>query len=212
MRSGTLAADEKRSRTVFAQETIKVDDVARELEASRAIGSSEVVERFVATRSVRTERRSPAATRSRSTSPRPRARCATSSASARRRPSSPFRAPVPDGVAYLSRTHPVVEGLAAMSSTPRSIRSSTASPSARARCARRLVETRTTVLLVRIRFDVITNRRGEEDHAQIAEEVARARLRGRAQRPGWLGEEKPRRSSTRRAATSRRAGASSSPA
>src|SRR5690606_15986725 len=43
-----VAERERRSRTMFAQETIKVDEVARELEEAKAVvGGAEVVQRFV---------------------------------------------------------------------------------------------------------------------------------------------------------------------
>jgi superfamily II DNA or RNA helicase len=185
------AADrEKRSRTIFAQQTIDATEVARELEEMReAIGSEEAVGRFVtsalriAGATVSTSdpvqidlRDIPVALRDMlgHTDDELRAR---------------FEPTVREGVAYLSRTHPFVEGLAGF------VADSALDPQAdplASRCGAMrtgAVETRTTLLLVRMRFDVITRRRDDE-RRQLAEEVRLLAFTG-APRGGaeWLDDE-----------------------
>ena len=103
---------EKRSRTVFAQETIKPDEVVRELKAVRAaIGTSQDVSRFTqdalllhrATISVNGKLSANLAE-----APRALREAIGNHPSFQAR----FELPVPDGVLYLNRTHPIVEGLA----------------------------------------------------------------------------------------------------
>lgn len=188
-----LAAERERSaRTVFAQETIKVEEVSRELEASRAaIGSSEVVERFVRD----------ALARHRATlsggdplvidlAETPRALRDQLGLGDRTTLRARFELPVEDGVTYLSRTHPFVEGLAGYV-VDTALDPQLDGVAERAGAVRtRAVTTRTTVLLVRIRYDVVTRRRGEEGHAQIAEESLVLAFEGAPESAGWLGEEK----------------------
>jgi superfamily II DNA or RNA helicase len=188
-----LAAErEKRSRTVFAQETIKTDDVVRELEASRAaIGSSDVVERFVrdalAAHGATLSGRDPIEIDLAET---PRALQDQLALGDTTTLSARFELPVPDDVTYLSRTHPLVEGLAgyvvdtALDPQLEGVAKRTGAMRTRA------VGTRTTLLLVRIRYDVVTHRRGGDDHAQIAEESLAVAFEGAPESAGWLGEEK----------------------
>ncbi len=187
-----LAAErERRSRTVFAQETISTEEVARELEASRAaIGSSEVVERFLrdalslhgATLSGRDPLEIDLAE-----IPRPlRDQLGLGD---RTRLRARFQLPVSDGVVYLSRTSPLIEGLAGYV-VDTALDPKLAGVAKRAGAMRtRTVSTRTTLLLVRIRYDIVTHRRGE-DHAQIAEESLALAFEGAPESAGWLGEEK----------------------
>jgi superfamily II DNA or RNA helicase len=188
-----LAAErEKRSRTVFAQETIKPDEVARELEASRmAIGSSEVVERFLRdaleAHGATLSGRDPIAIDLVET---PRALRDQLGLGDRTTLRACFELPVPDGVTYVSRTQPLVEGLAGYV-VGTALDPQLDGVAKRAGAMRtRAVETRTTVLLVRIRFDVVTHRRDVADHAQIAEESLVLAFEGAPERAGWLGEEK----------------------
>jgi superfamily II DNA or RNA helicase len=188
-----VAADrEKRSRTVFAQETIKTEEVVREMEASRAaIGSSDVVERFV-----RDALAAHGATLSSSDpivfdlAETPRALHDQLALGEATTLTARFELPVPDGVTYLSRTHPLVEGLAGY------VVDTTLDPHLDAVAKRTgamrtsAVETRTTLLLVRIRYDIVTHRREENDHAQIAEESLTLAFEGAAHSASWLGEEK----------------------
>ena len=113
-----------------------------------------------------------------------------------------FELPVPDGVTYLSRTHPLVEGSPATSSTRRSIRSSPVARRERERCARR-GRRRTTLLLVRMRFDVVTTAR-EDERRQLAEETRLLAFEGRPEAAtGSPTRTPPRCSTPSRTATSR---------
>jgi superfamily II DNA or RNA helicase len=188
-----LAAErEKRSLTVFAQATIKTDDVARELEASRlAIGSSEVAERFVrdalarygATLSAGDPTEIDFAETPRSL----RDQLGLGETSSLR---ASFETPPPEGVTYLSRTEPLVEGLAGYV-VDTALDSQLEGIAKRAGAMRtRAVEMRTTLLLTRIRYDVVTHRGGADDHSQIAEESLALAFEGATDEPGWLGDEK----------------------
>ena len=105
---------EKRSRTMFAQESVKTEDVARELHAVRAaIGSGEEVERFAKTafqayHAVISENGNVKI----DLSEVPRAVKDAIGANGTDRITAKFELPVKDGEVYLSRTHPIIEGLA----------------------------------------------------------------------------------------------------
>lgn len=179
------AERERRSRTMFAQEAIKVEDVARELEAARAaVGGSEAVERFVldAVRahggSVGLDRtgalemdlsHSPEALRESTRTEQLRAR---------------FTLPVSEGETYLSRTHPVTEGLA--SYVLDTALDAAADGRAKRAGAMRTdaVNTRTTLLLVRYRFHVTTTR-GGDSWETLAEETLPLAFEGAAA-GAWL--------------------------
>jgi hypothetical protein len=181
------AEREKRSHTVFAQETIKVTEVELELKAIReAIGSEIDVERF--------------------SKDALRAEGATISGAdpvvfhlkevprALRDFLGPkvgdvfpvrFQLPVGDGVTYVPRTHPVVEGLA-------SYVLDTALDPIQSGAARRAgairtndVEHRTTALLLRFRFDLITKRAGGEQRV-LAEECGLVAFAGSPDEADWL--------------------------
>jgi len=188
-RDWDAAADrEKRSRTVFAQETIKPDEVRPELEAARAaVGSPEVVRAFVedglrAYRAV-VSPRDHAVEIDLAAVPRAlRDLCPELPAAFGAR----FELPVDEGVVYLSRTHPLVEGLA-------SHVLDTALDPARDGVARRAgairtaaVTTRTTLLLCRFRFDITTVRAATE-RTQLAEEIGLLAYEGApASEASWL--------------------------
>src|SRR4029453_8846452 len=108
------AADrEKRSRTVFAQESIHVDEVARELEESRQVaGSAETVRSFA----IDALRACGAAVEA-DVDP-VRIDLSRGPVGLRDLPGVParfparFELPVDEGVVYLARTHPFIEALA----------------------------------------------------------------------------------------------------
>lgn len=178
---------EKRSRTVFAQETIKVEEVARELAAVRdAIGSNVDVARFVpeALRSLGaavtigpTEarldlREVPRAARELLGDPGDEIRAR-------------FELPVPDGVLHLNRTHPLVEGLAGY------VMDTALDPlgqGAGRRCG--VIRTgrvgrRTTLLLVRFRYHILSESAGGES-ALLAEDAQVLAFAGAPQNAEWL--------------------------
>jgi superfamily II DNA or RNA helicase len=168
----TAADREKRSRTVFAQETIKPEEVAPEIEAARAaVGSAETVRAFVED-----------ALRAHEATVAPKGQGVEIDLSHAPRvlrdlcPSLPkvFRAryelPVDEGVVHLSRTHSFVEGLAAHV-LDTALDAEIKSVAQRAGAIRTAtVTTRTTLLLCRFRFDITTTR-GGFDQTQLAEEI-----------------------------------------
>jgi superfamily II DNA or RNA helicase len=181
------AADrEKRSRTMFAQESIKVDDVARELtEARAAIGSADDVAAFTrealgAYGAVFTEQQGILHADLREV---PRA--LRDMLGGRHRLAARFELPVGDGILYLSRTHPVVEALA--SHVMETALDSGANGVARRAGAirTRAVTRRTTFLLLRLRYDVVTRQR-EVERSQLAEECRLLAFAGPPDAPEWL--------------------------
>ncbi|MHB8867796.1 MAG: helicase-related protein [Thermoleophilia bacterium] len=189
-RQWEAAADrEKRSRTMFAQESIKVDEVRGELgEVRAAIGSGLDVERFVrdalvahkavvagdSTVTVDMAESPPALREAMGLLDAPRFR-------------GRFELPVGDGELYLSRTHPVVEGLATHVAD-------SALDALEEAVAKRLgvvrtsdVVKRTTLLLLRLRFHITDSlgRRG----ALLAEECRAVAFRGAPSEAEWLADE-----------------------
>jgi len=177
---------EKRSRTMFAQETIKVEEVAHELRATReAIGSHIDVASFTkealrACKGVISEngfvrfdlRETPKALKD-----------------ALRVPdvfSAKFELPVKDGALYLTRTHPAVENLAGY------VMDTALDPLIQG-VARRCgvirtsgVSRRTTVLLVRYRFHIVTIK-GAQSVPLLAEDCRLLAFAGPPADPQWLG-------------------------
>jgi superfamily II DNA or RNA helicase len=178
------AADrEKRSRTIFAQESIRVDEVAREVRDVRAaIGRSEDVARFVGAavpacggttqgeNPVHINLEHAAGVRDRLPEVKLDAR---------------FEMPVKPPIILLERTHPFVTALAAyvMESTLDPVTQAAGSRAGVIRTA--AVRTRTTVLLLRLRFQLALTVRGR-DRVMIAEESALLAFEGAAATPAWL--------------------------
>lgn len=180
---------ETRSRTVFAQESVKVDDVARELEAVRAaIGSGSDVERF--TYDALTDYEAAINVNGNMNidlSDVPRSVREAIGMNGTNRVAAKFSLPVKEGEVYLSRTHPFVEGLASHvmdTALDRLVHD----PIAR-RCGvtqTSLVERRTTLLLVRYRYHIITREPGGRETALLAEDCQLAAFAGSPKDPGWL--------------------------
>ena len=180
------AAREKTSRTVFKQEGIKADEVARELAASRAaIGDPGSVEAFV----VDALRASGGA----ATGGPPVWRLDASEADLGLRDVLRLDGPLvgrfdgapTEGQALLVRSHPVVAGLAGY------VLDTALDPLGRSRAKRcavirtRAVPTRTTLLLCRFRFHVIAARGGAE-RPVLAEDARVLGYRGSPDAPDWL--------------------------
>ncbi len=180
----TSADREKRSRTVFAQETIKPDEVARELEEVRAaLGTPLDVRRFVldsitangghahGTHPVALELSNvPISLREAMGVEHSQVQVA-------------FEAPVADDVMLLTRTHPLVGGLAAhvLDTALDPLRTS---PAARCGVTRTDAVTERTVLLVaRYRFDLFV---GANAHQLLAEDAAVLAFTGSPEQPTWL--------------------------
>jgi hypothetical protein len=176
---------EKRSRTLFAQETIKVDEVVRELQASReAVGSGLDVAGFIRTALAACgaviEGDAPL-TIDLTELPRGfRNRLDVPTRFAAR-----FELPIQDDEIYLSRTHPAVESLAAFV-LDAALDSLPSGPARRCGVVRTTAVTRrTTLLLLRHRFHIIT-RIGEDERQLLAEDAQLTAFAGSPQNPEWL--------------------------
>jgi hypothetical protein len=192
-REWEAAADrEKISRTMFAQHAIKTDEVARELDDVRAaIGSGVDVERFV--RDVMSGHGA------RIAPPRPDGTVVVDVSETptalrdaiRNREGEAMRIrfsmPVAEGVSYVHRTHPIVEGLGSY------ILDSALDPLLAGKSiARRAgvvktrdVSRRTTLLLLRFRFHIITKTVAGE-HELLAEDWQVAGFEGPSTAPEWV--------------------------
>ncbi|NCC04697.1 MAG: ATP-dependent helicase [Proteobacteria bacterium] len=183
--------EEKRSRTLFAQQSIKVDDVARELEAANAAaGDCASVEQFTTEalkllgavhvrKSVFNDRVahdfsfSGVETRTKNRLDLPENLQAV------------FALPTGEGQTYLARTHPFVEALAThvMSTALDPLEKSVARRAGAMRT--RNVPIRTTLLLCRFRFQLKTQGQGIE-HTCLTEECALLAYTGAPERAIWL--------------------------
>jgi superfamily II DNA or RNA helicase len=187
-----LAAErEKRSRSIFAQEGIKAEEVAAELEASRRVlGSPEDVVRFTAE-----ALRALGAT--------VKVGDGILEADIRETPRAlrdllgldgqilRGRADLPtgEGEIHLTRTHPAVETLASFvldtaldPQAPEAFRVARRAGVVRTRG----VDRRTTLLLLRLRFDLVTRRPDGTERRQLGEEAALVAFAGPPDDPTWL--------------------------
>lgn len=185
----SATAREKRSRTVFAQQSIKVEEVGAELQAARqAIGSSKDVRRFV-----EDVCRQYGATVTPSADslklncreiPRPMREAMGNDEEF----VAKFELPVGDDALYLSRTHPIVEGLASY------VLDTALDPILEGKARRagairtNAVSTRTTLLLVRQRYHIITIRESRETPL-LAEEAQLLAFEGSPSDAHWLSAE-----------------------
>jgi hypothetical protein len=174
---------------MFAQETIKVDEVAAELQAVRgAIGSGIDVAAF--TQSAFSAYGAVVSSQSAGElqvdlSEAPRAlRDAVGNLT---RIKARFELPVQEGQRYLSRTHPVVEGLASyvMDAALDPIGESIARRCGVIRTSQ--VPRRTTVLLVRLRFHIV-RQHGTEERQLLAEDCQVLAFAGSPRNAQWLDE------------------------
>lgn len=176
---------ESRSRTLFAQRTIKVDEVAQVWQSVReAIGTGVDVERFV-TEVVETHGGS-AARKNGNLEVRLPNRAAIREACGNRETfTARFELPVPDNVLHLTRTHPIVEGLATY------VMDAALDPLLEGltrRCGAirtRAVQRTTTLLLLRFRYHLLT-RRGQEEMPLLAEACEVVGFGGHPDAPQWL--------------------------
>jgi hypothetical protein len=185
------AAKEKRSRTMFAQETIKADEVSLELDAARKVsGSSADVASFTldalrARKAVISEVKDHYRFDLREV-PKP-----LLDAFGDDIPSIikvRFEPPAGDDILYLQRTHPFVEALASHV-LETALDPKIDSVAHRAGAIRTsAVSKRTTLLLLRFRFDIVTVRAGTEQ-SQLAEECRMIGFAGAPENPEWLKEE-----------------------
>jgi hypothetical protein len=185
------AADrEKLSRTMFAQHAIKTNEVAQELESiRRAIGSGVDVEWFV--REVLTGygariKEGDPLTIDLTEIPTS-VRDAIKDHRDVENVQAKFALPVGEGVLCLHRTHPIVEGLAGhVLDTSLDPLLAGKSLARRAGIIRtRTVSKRTTVLLLRLRYHIVTKWGGEEKPL-LAEDWQLAAFAGSPTVPEWL--------------------------
>jgi hypothetical protein len=190
---------EKRSRTLFAQETIKVDEVARELHAVQAaIGSGVNVADFT--------RRALTAFGAQVTGTDPLDANLTEASSALRdvlaqssgfdltNPKFRFRfnQPVQEGERYLQRTHPFVETLAnhVLETALDPLSGDAVCYPAARRCGAirtKAVDKRTTLLLVRFRYHIIQTQNNVE-RPLLAEDCKLLAFSGSPQSAVWIDE------------------------
>ena len=185
------AEREKRSRTMFAQASLKPEDVARELKAvEAAIGTATDVRSFVtaALEAVGATVRHEEDTVAIDFSGVDRTVLDVLNLDGNNLRVR-FDQPVADGEVHLGRTHPLVASLAQY------VLDTALDPHAAAVAARcgairtTAVERRTTVLLLRYRFDVSTKvRRGDTHvtHVQLAEDAGLVAFEGPPDDATWL--------------------------
>lgn len=193
-----ISEREKRSRTLFAQETIKPDEVARELQAAReAVGSGVDVSAFV-----QAALRGLGATVGNgeiikvdiSETPIALRDAFLRSANVHATFAARFEPPARENELVLTRSHPLVESLSnyVMETALDAVGAKHASPLQTMQFARRCgairtkqVERRTTLLLVRMRYHIITTQGGEE-RPLLAEDVQVLAFRGAPESAEWL--------------------------
>ncbi len=179
-----IASREKKSRTMFAQERMKADTVMAEMKAAReAIGSGVAVEQFlqdavamhggfVKNNGVLALDLSECPRGLRETAGRERFRAG-------------FQLPVAEGVLYLTRTHPLVEGIATyvMDSALDPLTDSAARRAGVVRTT--AVTERTTLLLTRFRYHLVVTDGGEKRQL-LAEDSLLLAFTGTPASAQWL--------------------------
>ncbi len=180
-----VAERETRSRTMFAQESIKVEEVQRELDEVRAaIGSGVDVLRFVKVGSEihrATFSGSDPYRLNFKESPRPLREVLRQPDEIKVR----FDLPIKEGQLYLSRTHPLVEALSTyiMDTAFDSLCQGAAKRCGVIRTAK--VKQRTTLLLLRFRYHILSSGKlGEQ--ALLAEDCQVAAFSGSPKTATWL--------------------------
>ncbi len=185
------AEREKRSRTMFAQQAIRVEEVAAELEAARrAVGSGVDVAAFM-NDAIRMHggvvSENEAVHFDLTECPRGlRDRLGQTQFSAR------FELPVKDHQLYLTRTHPLVESLASyvMNTALDTIALDGDQPRARRAGVIRTtaVERRTTLFLIRLRYHIIT-KMADTERQLLAEDSLTLAFTGAPENATWLSSE-----------------------
>jgi hypothetical protein len=99
-----------------------------------------------------------------------------------------FELPVREGELYLSRTHPLIESLAAYIMDA-ALDSTTGGDSVAKRCGvmrTSQVERRTTLLLLRMRYHIVTTQRGRSESTLLAEDCQVLAFQGAPASAQWL--------------------------
>ena len=190
---------EKRSRTLFAQETIKVDEVAQELHAVQAaIGSgvdvADFSRRTLAVFGAQVTGSDPLDANLTEASSALKDVLAQSSGFDLKNPKFRFRfnQPVQEGERYLQRTHPFIEALAnhVLETALDPLSGDAVRYPAARRCGAirtKTVDKRTTLLLVRFRFHIIQTQNNVE-RPLLAEDCRLLAFTGSPQSAVWLDE------------------------
>ncbi len=176
---------ESRSRTMFAQEGIKTDEVEQELRAAReAVGSGVDVAEFL-TETTELYGGFVSVNGAVHFDLKETPRALRDTLGGRDEFTARFELPIREGQLYLTRTHPIVEGVAThvMDTALDPIGDSIATRCGAIRSGQ--VETRTTLLLLRLRHHIIT-RRASEEHRLLAEDVQAVAFEGAPDQPVWL--------------------------
>jgi hypothetical protein len=190
---------EKRSRTLFAQETIKVEEVSRELQSAQdAVGSGVDVQSFTRNAlqmiGASVQGTSPIQVDV-TEAPQGLKDLLNQSLGSGYKPkfSARFDLPIKDKEYYLTRTHPMIESLSSftLENALDPMNGKEAKNPAR-RCGvirTKAVEKRTTVLLVRFRYHIIKEKKGEENKPLLAEECGLLAFTGSPENAVWLDKE-----------------------
>lgn len=190
---------EIKSRTRFAQHSIKTEEVKAELAAIReAIGAGPTVNRFfhdvmhLSRIPVKVKRGDIIETLIGNETSR-----AMRHAIGIDKPFlGRFDLPVDDNVFYLSRTHPIIEGLASfiLENALDEIQAKSESPLAR-RCGvtkTKGVKEKTSLFVVRLRYHINVQQKLQSDEPLLAEEVRTVAFHGGPDDPNWLADEDAR--------------------
>lgn len=188
LRWEAVAAREKKSRAMFAQSAIKVDEVAAELDAARqAVGVDAELKGFMrdAVNLYKGALRENGNVQiDLSESPRGLRDVLPQTTF-----SAVYEGPAQGGDVELTRTHPIVESLANYVMNAALDTEQGDGDQAQARRAgairTRAVTTRTTLLLLRLRYHLITRRAGEEKQL-LAEDSLTLAFEGAPQSANWL--------------------------
>jgi hypothetical protein len=177
---------EKQSRTVFAQRTLDVSEVAQEWQAMRAaIGTGVDVERFV-TEAVKIHGGFVSRKQAITEIHLPNEAAIREAVGGRDALRARFELPVAGDLLYLGRTHPVVEGLASY------VMDTALDPLLKGEARRcgairtRSVSTRTTLLLVRFRYHIVARGNAGDDTPLLAEECSVFGFTGAPSAAEWL--------------------------
>lgn len=179
------AEREKRSRTMFAQETIKVEEVVRELEAARAaVGSGVDVAKFTHT-ALAAHGATVSGSDTIEVDLTEAPRTLRDTLGEQTRFSARFELPISPGQYHLTRTHPLVERLAnyVLNSALDPLSQSVARRCGVIRTSK--VARRTTLLLLRLRFHIMT-RYGDQERPLLAEDSQLLAFAGSPQSAQWL--------------------------
>jgi len=187
-------AEEKVSRTRFAQRAITSEDVQQELiESDRVLGSAKEIERFVrsacgrmnATLIPKTFQKHPCYVLP--NIPSQIASSLSAFLGDRLKLTLSFVSPTPEGVEFIGRNHPLVESLARY--LLENVLTNTTNPVA-ARCGFTVTDAvtrRTTLLLLRLRHLIDSPKQGlKEDKSLLAEECLVVGFTGTSENPIWL--------------------------